>query len=126
MAEPLNPEHRLRNLQRKLRDLVLGHRSSADPERTGVVDLSDFGKRCEAVAELARESTAALAALDTPEGRCTACVAEEVELACDTAGLLEALPPGRQRADDQASILEEWGRLWQALYSDYRQRWWLW
>ena len=107
MAEPLNPEHRLRNLQRKLRDLVLGHRSSADPERTGVVDLSDFGKRCEAVAELARESTAALAALDTPEGRCTARVAEEVELACDTAGLLEALPPGRQRADDQASILEE-------------------
>lgn len=107
MSLPLDPEHRLRNLQRKLRDLVLGHRSSADPERTGIVDLSDFGKRCERVAELARESAHALAALGTPEGRCAARVAEDIELACDTAALQETLPPGKQRADDQASILEE-------------------
>lgn len=45
MSSPANPEWRLRNLHRRLRDLLMSHRLSADPERTGVVELLDFGKK---------------------------------------------------------------------------------
>ena len=45
MSSLINPEYRLRNLKRAMRDLLMGRRLSADPERTGVVSLADFGKQ---------------------------------------------------------------------------------
>ena len=41
MSSQVNPEYRLRNLQRRLRDMLMGHRLSADPD-SGIVELGDF------------------------------------------------------------------------------------
>ena len=42
MSSRIEPEYRLRSLQRKLGDLLMGRRLSADSESTGIVDLSDL------------------------------------------------------------------------------------
>lgn len=80
-ASSVNPEYRLRNLRRELRDLLMGRRLAADPESTGVVELADFGKRCETLADLAGQSVVELAAGGSPETECARRVAEEIELA---------------------------------------------
>jgi hypothetical protein len=106
-ASSVNPEYRLRNLRRELRDLLMGRRLAADPESTGVVELADFGKRCETLADLAGQSVAELAAGGSPETECARRVAEEIELACRVAALLETLPKSPQRLDRQCRPLEE-------------------
>jgi len=102
----VNPEYRLRNLRRELRDLLMGRRLAADPE-SGVVELADFGKRCEKLADFAGQSVAELAAGGSVEIECARRVAEEVELACRLAALLETLPKSPQRLDRQCRPLEE-------------------
>ncbi|MHC4163503.1 MAG: hypothetical protein ACYSUM_15350 [Planctomycetota bacterium] len=106
-ASSVNPEYRLRNLRRELRDLLMGRRLAADPERTGVTELADFGKRCETLADLAGASVAELAAGGSTETECARRVAEEVELACRLAARLETLPRSPQRVDRQCRPLEE-------------------
>jgi len=107
MAPPVDPEHRLRNLARRLRDLLMGRRLSADPERTGVVSLGDFGLKCDKVAELAGESVVELAARRSEAARCAARLCEELELAARAAALLETLPRTPARIDRQCELLEE-------------------
>lgn len=102
----VNPEYRLRNLRRELRDLLMGRRLAADPE-SGVTELADFGKRCTALAELAGQSVVELAAGGGAEAECARRVAEEIELACRLAALLETLPRSPQRLDRQCRPLEE-------------------
>ena len=106
-ASSVNPEYRLRNLRREMRDLLMGRRLSADPESTGVTELADFGKRCEKLADFAGQSVVELAAGGGPETRCALRVSEEVELACRLAALLETLPRTPQRIDHQCRPLEE-------------------
>jgi len=107
MSSKVEPEYRLRNLQRQVRDLLLGRRLAADPERTGVVDLSDFAARCEAVAEFAAQSVKELLELGGSRARCAATACEEVELASRLAARLESLPPGGERTHRQCTLLEE-------------------
>jgi len=92
-------EYRLRNLRRRLRDLLLGHRAAADPE-SGVVELADFGKRCDDFADFAAETQAEF------EGGVRT-IAEEVELAARAAALLETLPKSPERVERQCALLEE-------------------
>ena len=70
MSSPVNPEYRLLNLKRRLADLLMSHRLSADPERTGIVELGDFGKKCDALADFAAESRLELLAVSGQEARC--------------------------------------------------------
>jgi len=107
MSSQVNPEYRLLNLQRRLKDMLMGHRLSADPEGTGVVELADFGRKCEGLAEFAAESVAELNALRGPEARCAARIAEEIELAARIAARLEELPKTRERVGKQCELLEE-------------------
>lgn len=100
-----NPEYRLRNIRRQLADLLMGRRLSADPEATGIVDLSDFGKRCDKLADFAAES------LEGLTDRCARRVVEEVELAARLAALMETLPRTATRIDKQCRQLEEVARL---------------
>ena len=58
----MNPADRLTNLNRKLNDLLMSRRLAADSERTGVVELGDFGLRCERLANFAGQSVAELGA----------------------------------------------------------------
>lgn len=102
----VNPEYRLRNLRRELRDLLMGRRLAADPE-SGVTELADFGKRCGTLAELAGQSVVDLVAGGSAEAECARRVAEEIELACRLAALLETLPRTPQRIDRQCRPLEE-------------------
>ncbi len=96
MSSRVDPLHRLVSVRRKLVDALMGRRLMADPERTGVVDMGDFGKRLAALATLAAESVAAAGA-----------PAEEVELAARLAGLMETLPRTPQRAGRQCDVLDE-------------------
>jgi len=105
--ERIEPEYRLRALERKLDDLRRGRRLAADPERTGVVDLADFGRRCESVADHAAESLLGLLAQEDAASRCVARVAEEIELAARTAALLETLPRSPTRIEQQLALLDE-------------------
>jgi len=114
MSSQVNPEYRLRNLQRRLRDTLMGHRLSADPEATGVVELADFGRKCDTLADFAAESVAELNMVRGAEARCAARVAEEVELGARTAARLEQLPRTRARIDRQCELLEEPLRLLQS------------
>ncbi len=107
MSSLINPEYRLIRLKRALRDLLMGHRLSADPERTGVVSLADFGKQCDALADLSGESAEGLRMQRGTESRCAAWVAEEVELAARLAALMETLPKTAGRIDLQCTVLEE-------------------
>jgi len=106
-ASSVNPEYRLRNLRRELRDLLMGRRLAADPENTGVTELADFGKRCQKLADFAGESVVDLAAGNSGETACALRVAEEVELACRLAALQETLPKSPERIDRQCRPLEE-------------------
>ena len=105
--ERIEPEYRLRALERKLDDLRRGRRLSADPERTGVVDMADFGRRCEGVADHAAESMLGLLAQEDAPSRCVARVAEEIELAARAATLLETLPKSPTRLEQQLTLLDE-------------------
>ncbi len=107
MSSPIVPEYRLRNFARALRELLLGRRLSADADKTGVVDLADFGKRCRKTAELAGKT---LEDLEGQEGTLRR-VADEMELACRLAALMETLPDKRERIDKQCTVLEETERL---------------
>ncbi len=107
MAPPVNAEYRLLNIKRKLRDLLMGQRLSADPERTGVVSLGDFGLKCDKLAAFAGESVAELASVRSAEGRCALRLCEELELAARTSALLETLPKSRARVGLQCDLLEE-------------------
>ncbi|MHC4938038.1 MAG: hypothetical protein ACYTHK_03620 [Planctomycetota bacterium] len=109
----INPEYRLRNLQRRLRDMLMGHRLSADPE-SGIVELGDFGKKCETLAEFAAESVGELNTLSGGEARCAARIAEEIELAARIAARLEELPRNKERVYKQCDLLEEPARMLQA------------
>ena len=70
-----------------------------------MVELADFGKRCEALADLAGQSVAELGG--STEADCAQRVAEEIELACRVAAWLETLPKSPQRLDRQCRPLEE-------------------
>jgi len=106
----MNPADRLTNLNRKLNDLLMSRRLSADSERTGVVELADFGLRCEKLADFAGQSVVELAAVRGSEAACAGRVAEEIELAARYAALLETLPPGPKRFENQIELLEEAAR----------------
>lgn len=110
MSSPANPEWRLRNLHRRLRDLLMSHRLSADPERTGVVELSDFGKNANDLADFAAASVKEMEGARGPEGECGRRVAETVELAARAAARFEELPRTGRRIDAQSAFLEEAGR----------------
>ncbi len=101
-----SPElYRLINARRRLKDLLMSRRLAVDPERTGVVELADFGKRCDALAAFARETQEEFA------GRVVGTVAEEIELAARLASSLETLPRTPERLDRQTRLLEEVARL---------------
>jgi len=106
-----NPDYRLRNLKRQMRDLLMGRRLAADTEATGVVDMRDFGKRCDTIADFAAQSIVDLAEARGPEGVCARRVAEEVELATRLAARLETLPRSKERIFQQCEVLEEAARL---------------
>jgi hypothetical protein len=107
MSSPGNPEWRLRNLHRRLRDLLMGHRLSADPERTGVVELSDFGKAANELADFAAQSVKDMEGVRGPEGECGRRVAETLELAARAAARFEELPRTPKRVGQQCGFLEE-------------------
>ncbi len=107
MSSPANPEWRLRNLHRRVRDLLLGHRLSADPERTGIVSLSDFGKAADDLADFAAESVREMEGVRGTEGECGRRIAETVELAARAAARFEELPRTPKRIAQQAAFLEE-------------------
>ncbi|MHC4550650.1 MAG: hypothetical protein ACYTEZ_17960 [Planctomycetota bacterium] len=107
VAEPIHPEYRLRNVRRELKNLLLGRRLAADPERTGVVELADFGKRCDALADFAAQSLSELAAVGGEEAACARRAVEEVELAARLAARMETLPRSAARLDRQCRLLEE-------------------
>ncbi|MCK6459380.1 MAG: hypothetical protein L6Q95_05740 [Planctomycetes bacterium] len=107
MSSPANPEWRLRNLHRRVRDLLMGHRLSADPEKTGVVALSDFGKAANELADFAAQSVREMEGARGTEGECGRRVAETVELAARAAARFEELPRTPKRIAQQAAILEE-------------------
>ncbi|MFI5402772.1 MAG: hypothetical protein ACHQ1G_07545 [Planctomycetota bacterium] len=110
MSSSANPEWRLRNLHRRLRDLLMSHRLSADPERTGIVELSDFGKNANGLADFAAESVKEMEGARGPEGECGRRVAETVELAARAAARFEELPRTKKRVDAQSAFLEEASR----------------
>jgi hypothetical protein len=107
MSSPANPEWRLRNLHRRLRDVLMGHRLSADPERTGVVELSDFGKAANELADFASASVKEMEGVRGPEGECGRRVAETLELAARAAARFEELPRTPKRVGQQCGFLEE-------------------
>jgi hypothetical protein len=107
MSSPANPEWRLRNLHRRLRDLLMSHRLSADPERTGVVELLDFGKKANGLADFASASIKEMQGAGGTEGACGRRVAETVELAARAAARFEELPRSQKRIDAQSAFLEE-------------------
>ncbi|MHC4408885.1 MAG: hypothetical protein ACYS0F_07770 [Planctomycetota bacterium] len=113
MSSQINPEYRLRNLQRRLRDMLMGHRLAADPENTGVVELGDFGKKCDTLAEFAAESVGELNAVCGSEARCAARISEEIELAARLVARLEELPRNKKRVYRQCDLLEEPARMLQ-------------
>jgi hypothetical protein len=113
-SKTVDPEHRLRNLRRRLNDLLLGHRLSAEAERTGVVELADFGRRCEQLADFATQSRIDLERGGGAERACARRVAEEVELAARLAGRLEVLPRSPERVERQCALLEEAARFVEA------------
>ncbi|HEX5137809.1 MAG TPA: hypothetical protein VFY93_12605 [Planctomycetota bacterium] len=102
-----NPEWRLRNLHRRVRDLLMGHRLSADPERTGIVELSDFGKAADELADFAAQSVKDMEGVRGPEGECGRRIAETVELAARAAARFEELPKTPKRVGQQCAFLEE-------------------
>jgi len=110
MSSPANPEWRLRNLHRRLRDLLMSHRLSADPEKTGVVELLDFGKKASELADFARDSVKEMEGARGPEGECGRRVAETVELAARAAARFEELPRTPKRVEQQSAFLEEASR----------------
>lgn len=110
MSSPANPEWRLRNLHRRLRDLLMSHRLSADPERTGIVELLDFGKKANELADFAALSVKEMEGARGTEGACGRRVAETAELAARAAARFEELPRTGKRIDAQCSFLEEAGR----------------
>ncbi|MHC4932386.1 MAG: hypothetical protein ACYTGV_09385 [Planctomycetota bacterium] len=107
MSSKTNPEYRLRNLRRRLADLLMGRRLSVDPERTGIVELADFGKRCQVLADFCGQSVADLASARGEEAKCVLRLAEELELAARLAARMETLEQTTDRVDRQARILEE-------------------
>jgi len=108
MSSPrIDPSFRLRNLKRQLRDLLMGRRLSADPE-SGVVELSDFGVRCDQLADFAAESHTGLA------GSSIKWVMEEIELAARLAARMETLLRSKERIETQCGVLEEAARLVEA------------
>jgi len=88
----------------------MSHRLAADPERTGVVELLDFGKKANELADFAAQSVAELQGARGPEGECARRVAETVELAARTAARLEELPRSAGRIGQQSGFLEEAAR----------------
>ena len=110
----IQPTDRLTNVRRKLNDLLLSRRLAGDPERTGVVDLRDFGKRSEALADFAGASVVELAAARGEEAACARRVCEEIELAARLTALIETLPRGPRRQAEQLALLEESARLLEA------------
>jgi hypothetical protein len=110
MSSPTNPEWRLRNLHRRLRDLLMSHRLSADPERTGVVELRDFGKAANDLADFAGQSVKEMEGVRGPEGECGRRVAETVELAARAAARFEEIPRTPRRVAAQSAFLEEAAR----------------
>jgi len=107
MSSSANPEWRLRNLHRRLRDLVMGHRLSADPEKTGIVELGDFGKNANDLADFAARSVKEMEGARGPEGACGRRIAETVELAARAAARFEELPRTPKRIGQQSAFLEE-------------------
>ena len=99
----MNDEYRLISIRRKLKDLLMARRLSEDPERTGVVELADFGKRCERLAEYAAETKEEF-------GGRVHVIADELELAARLAAKLETLPRGGTRFQTQTGLLEEVAR----------------
>ena len=107
MSSSINPEYRLRNLKRRLTDLLMSRRLAANSEATGVVELGDFGKKCDRLADFAAESLKELNAARGTEARCAARIAEEVELAARLCARIETLPRSAGNIHLQCDLLEE-------------------
>ena len=103
----INPEYRLRNLKRRLTDLLMSRRLAANSEATGVVELGDFGKKCDRLANFAAESLEELNAARGTEARCAGRIAEEVELAARLCARIETLPRSAGNIHLQCDLLEE-------------------
>jgi len=88
----------------------MSHRLSADPEKTGVVELLDFGKKANELADFARDSVKEMEGARGPEGECGRRVAETVELAARAAARFEELPRTSKRVEQQSAFLEEASR----------------
>ena len=86
--------------------MVMSHRLSADPE-SGVVELADFGKRCDALAAFCAESLVELEGARGEEAICARRIVEDTELAARLAAEMETLPRTPKRVGDQCSLLEE-------------------
>ncbi|MEE8105762.1 MAG: hypothetical protein V3T86_09535 [Planctomycetota bacterium] len=110
----VNPEYRLRNFARALRGLLMGRRLSADSEKTGVVDLSNYAKKCERAAESPKTTLVEIEGQSTPEMRTLRRIADEFEIACRLAVLLETMPRTKERIDEQCDYLEKVETLVQA------------
>lgn len=107
----VNPEYRLLNLKRSLRDLLMSRRLSADPEATGIVELGDFGKKCTKLADFAAESAVELQDTRGAEARCAGRICEEIELAAGVSARLEELPRTKARIGRQCDLLEDTARM---------------
>jgi hypothetical protein len=88
----------------------MSHRLSADPEKTGIVELLDFGKKANELADFAALSVKEMEGARGTEGACGRRVAETAELAARAAARFEELPRTGKRIDAQCSFLEEAGR----------------
>ena len=97
-AEESREIYRLIAIERKLRTLLRGKRLSLDSERTGVVEMADFGRQCEALAEYAARTVEEVPGV--------ARVAEDLELAARLAARLESLPFSEGRVERQLAPLE--------------------
>jgi len=111
MSSSVNPEYRLLNLKRRLTDLLMSRRLSARSEETGVVELGDFGKKCDDLARFCAESLEEMETSRGPEARCARRIIEDVELAARIAALLETLPRSLGNIDLQCDLLEEPSKL---------------
>ena len=111
MNSSVNPEYRLLNLKRRLTDLLMSRRLSARSEQTGVVELGDFGKKCDTLAAFCAESLEGLKTSRGPEARCARRIIEDVELAARIAALIETLPRSLGNIDLQCDLLDEPSRM---------------
>jgi len=107
MSSSVNPEYRLLNLKRRLTDLLMSRRLSARSEQTGVVELGDFGKKCDKLADFCAESLGEMQNSRGQEARCARRILEETELAARISALIETLPRSLGNIELQCDLLDD-------------------